>query len=229
MSRALALLLAVLVLGCQGSGKESMTAARDLRTICDDSWEAVLRENPTYATYLGDFRYNDRLADISAAGRARRRALNEGFLVKSRNKEHSSELARLHGVRFAFYAETDQDAVFNEARVKDLTGGDTLRARFMGKDFFDIRASWTIIGSMNHLPGVGAGGDSFFRRVLKMDFNVQIPEDQVDATLKQKILAQEAPGVLQWMIEGAKRYLDRGHLQKPESVKPRRLQPMIVM
>jgi prolyl oligopeptidase len=82
MSRALALLLAVLVLGCQGSGKESMTAARDLRSICDDSWEAVLRENPTYATYLGDFRYNDRLADISATGRARRRALNEGFLAR---------------------------------------------------------------------------------------------------------------------------------------------------
>ena len=57
-----------------------MTAAHDLRTICDESWEAVLRENPTYATYLGDFRYNDRLADISETGRARRRALHQGFL-----------------------------------------------------------------------------------------------------------------------------------------------------
>jgi uncharacterized protein (DUF885 family) len=81
MSRAAALLL-LLPLGCQGPGKEPMTAARELRTICDDSWEATLRENPTYATYLGDFRYNDRLADISDAGRARRRGLYEGFLAR---------------------------------------------------------------------------------------------------------------------------------------------------
>jgi prolyl oligopeptidase len=59
-----------------------MSAAREFQAICDESWEAGLRENPTYATYLGDFRYNDRLADLSDAGRARRRALNEGFLAR---------------------------------------------------------------------------------------------------------------------------------------------------
>ncbi|HVE40718.1 MAG TPA: DUF885 domain-containing protein [Planctomycetota bacterium] len=61
-----------------------MTAVQQLQAICDESWEATLRENPTYATYLGDFRYNDRLADISAAGRARRQALHEGFLGRLR-------------------------------------------------------------------------------------------------------------------------------------------------
>lgn len=144
--------------------------------------------------------------------------LNEGFLVKSRNKEHSSEVAQLHGVRFAFYAESDPDAVFNEARVKEITGGDTLRARFMGKDFFSIRPSWTVMGAMNHLPKVTAGGDSFFRRTLKIDFNVQIPESEVDPNLKNRLLAEEGPGILQWMIEGARRYLARGKLVKPESV-----------
>jgi prolyl oligopeptidase len=67
-----------------------MTAARELRTICDESWEATLRENPTYATYLGDFRYNDRLADISEAGRARRRDLYEGFLGRLMGLDLSS-------------------------------------------------------------------------------------------------------------------------------------------
>ena len=59
-----------------------MTAAQDLKAICDDSWEAALRENPTYATYLGDFRYNEKLSDISETGRARRRKLNEEFLER---------------------------------------------------------------------------------------------------------------------------------------------------
>src|SRR5579863_5192665 len=58
-------------------------AARSaLQSVCDDSWESTLRENPTYATYLGDFRFNDRLADISAKGRSRRRGANLGFLER---------------------------------------------------------------------------------------------------------------------------------------------------
>jgi uncharacterized protein (DUF885 family) len=72
----------VLLLGCQSPGKEPMTAADTLRTICDDAWEATMRENPTYATYLGDFRFNDKLSDISEVGRNRRHDLNEGFLAR---------------------------------------------------------------------------------------------------------------------------------------------------
>lgn len=77
-----AFVAALLLLGCQSPGKEPMTAAEALRAICDDSWEATLRENPTYATYLGDFRFNDQLTDISEAGRRRRQGLNEGFLAR---------------------------------------------------------------------------------------------------------------------------------------------------
>lgn len=72
--------VAVLLLGCQSPGKDSMSASRDLQQLFDDAWEASMKESPTYATYLGDFRYNDKLSDISAAGRARRRAMNENFL-----------------------------------------------------------------------------------------------------------------------------------------------------
>ncbi|MBI3855768.1 MAG: DUF885 family protein, partial [Planctomycetes bacterium] len=61
-----------------------MSPSRELQVLCDDSWEATLRENPTYATYLGDFRFNDRLADISEAGRSRRRAQYESFLSRVR-------------------------------------------------------------------------------------------------------------------------------------------------
>src|SRR5687767_734349 len=82
--------LLLVMLGCRGPGKEPMNAALELRTICDESWEATLRENPTYATYLGDFRYNDRLGDLSEAGRARRHALTEGFLARLRGLDLAS-------------------------------------------------------------------------------------------------------------------------------------------
>ncbi len=81
MSRA-AVAAALLLIGCQSPGKDPMTAAQDFRSLCDDFWEATLRENPTYATYLGDFRFNDRLQDISDAGRARRHRLHEEFRAR---------------------------------------------------------------------------------------------------------------------------------------------------
>ncbi len=59
-----------------------MNASADLRALCEDFWEHSLRENPTWATYLGDFRYNDRLTDISEAGRARRLDAAKGFLAR---------------------------------------------------------------------------------------------------------------------------------------------------
>jgi len=80
MKRSLALLL--LLAGCGTSRKDEMNASADLRTLCDDCWETALRENPTWATYLGDFRYNDRLPDLSDAGRARRLASAKGFLER---------------------------------------------------------------------------------------------------------------------------------------------------
>lgn len=70
----------LLAAACRAPGKEAMDAATELRKLGDEYWEWVLRENPTYATYLGDFRYNDRLADLSEAARTRRRAQAKAFL-----------------------------------------------------------------------------------------------------------------------------------------------------
>jgi len=80
----------LLLVGCQSPGKDPMSAAQDLRSISDDCWEATLRENPTYATYLGDFRFNDRLSDLSEAGRRRRHDLNEGFLARLKKVDVSA-------------------------------------------------------------------------------------------------------------------------------------------
>jgi uncharacterized protein (DUF885 family) len=71
-----------LVAGCAAPGKEPMTASQDLAKLGEDYWERALWHAPTFATYLGDFRYNDRLADLSETGRATRRKEAEGFLAR---------------------------------------------------------------------------------------------------------------------------------------------------
>ena len=62
-----------------------MGASEDLNALGDEYWEWVLRVNPTFATFLGDRRYNDRFSDLSEAGRASRRKDAGGFLDRLRS------------------------------------------------------------------------------------------------------------------------------------------------
>jgi uncharacterized protein (DUF885 family) len=57
-------------------------ATRELHQLFDDYWQTVLREYPTYATFVGDTRYNGRLEDLSAAAAQRRRAQQAEFVLR---------------------------------------------------------------------------------------------------------------------------------------------------
>ena len=142
----------------------------------------------------------------------------ENFLLEKGHQEHSTEIARLRGARLAIGSETRPDGRFNESRVKMLTGGDTISARLIGKNFFDFKPTHTLILAMNHLPKVSAGGDGFWRRVRKVNFDVTIPAEEQDKLLATKLVRFEGPGILNWMIEGAQRVLTNGVIAEPESV-----------
>jgi P4 family phage/plasmid primase-like protien len=99
-----------------------------------------------------------------------------------------------------------------------LTGGDTLSARFMGQNFFDFKPTHTLFMAVNHLPEVKSGGDGFWRRLRKIDFRKTIPADKRKENLAQLLVAEEGPGILQWMVDGAVRLTNQG-FNEPESVK----------
>jgi phage/plasmid-associated DNA primase len=65
---------------------------------------------------------------------------------------------------------------------------------------------------------VRSGGSGFWRRLRKIDFNYQVPEALQKQGLSDEIFLKEGPGVLAWMVEGAKRVLAQG-LTEPNSVK----------
>lgn len=146
------------------------------------------------------------------------KTMPENFLLDSNTVQHSTEIANLRGVRLAIASETRPDGKFNESRVKMLTGGDIISARKMYKDFFDFKPSHTLFLALNHLPSVRSGGSGFWRRLRKIDFSYQVPEALQKQGLAEEIVREEGPGVLAWMIEGAKRVLAQG-LTEPNSVK----------
>ena len=142
----------------------------------------------------------------------------ENFLLESKSAAHPTEIARLRGVRYAVASETRPDGRFNESRVKMLTGGDILSARFMNQNFFDFKPTHTLFLAVNHLPEVKSGGDGFWRRLRKIDFRKTVPPEKRKENLAELLVEQEGPGILQWMVEGAVRITEQG-LTEPDSVK----------
>ncbi|MFM5968484.1 MAG: phage/plasmid primase, P4 family [Micrococcales bacterium] len=142
----------------------------------------------------------------------------ENFLLDTTGNAHPTDIARLRGVRLAVASETRPDGKFNESRVKMLTGGDTLSARFMGQNFFDFKPTHTLFMAVNHLPEVKSGGEGFWRRLRKIDFRKTIPAEKRKENFAQLLIQEEGAGILQWMIEGAVRVTHQG-FNEPVSVK----------
>jgi len=139
------------------------------------------------------------------------------FLMAKTYQGHETELARLSGARMVLCSEVNDDDRFDEARVKLLTGGDTITARFMHQDHFTFTPTHQLWAMGNHQPHVRAGGPSFWRRLRLIPFLHTVePEKMVDDL--QGILAGEhGPAVLAWIIEGAVKYRRDG-LPSPASV-----------
>ncbi|MGB6452671.1 MAG: phage/plasmid primase, P4 family, partial [Steroidobacteraceae bacterium] len=112
-----------------------------------------------------------------------------------------NDVARLRGVRAALMNETTQGAKFDEAKLKDLTGGDTLTARFLHQEFFDFRPSHRIVIRGNHKPAINGTDEGIWRRLRLVPFTVSIPADEQDCDLLKK-LEVELPGILHWALAG---------------------------
>jgi putative DNA primase/helicase len=113
-------------------------------------------------------------------------------------------------------AELDEGQRFAEARVKQLTGSDSVSARFMRRDWFTFTPSHTLWVLGNHLPVARAGGPAFWRRLRVLPFTRVVPPQRQDKRLGER-LAQDAPVVLAWIIAGSADY-HQGGLREPASV-----------
>ncbi|MGM5002976.1 phage/plasmid primase, P4 family [Tardiphaga sp. 538_B7_N1_4] len=133
----------------------------------------------------------------------------------SRDTKHPTDLAMLRGARLVTASETEEGRAWAEARIKQLTGGDPISARFMRQDFFTFKPQFKLTVVGNHRPTLVKVDDAMRRR-----FNVIAFENKPatpDPMLESKLL-KEAPEILRWMIEGCLDWQKNG-LVRPESVK----------
>ena len=121
--------------------------------------------------------------------------------TETRNERHPTELARLRGARLVTATETEAGRYWAELRLKELTGGERIAARFMHKDQFEYTPQFKPWISGNHRPRLRSVGKAMRRRVKMVPFNVTIADDERDRDFAGK-LKPEWPGVLQLMIDG---------------------------
>ena len=134
----------------------------------------------------------------------------------SQGDRHPTEIADLCGARLVTVAETEQGRQWSESLIKQLTGGDPMKARFMRQDLFEFTPQLTLVISGNHKPTLNTVDMAIRRRMNLIPFTVTIGPEEKDVDLPDKLEA-EWPGILQWMIEGCLDWQKQG-LAAPQSV-----------
>jgi putative DNA primase/helicase len=119
----------------------------------------------------------------------------------SNNDRHPTDLAMLRGARLVASQETDEGRHWAEAKLKMLTGGDPVSARFMHKDFFTYVPQFKLVIAGNHKPRLRNVDEAMRRRLHFIPFTVTILEAERDPDLPEK-LRPEWSGILQWAIQG---------------------------
>jgi putative DNA primase/helicase len=141
----------------------------------------------------------------------------ETLLVKKHTNGIPNDVARLAGARFVAAVEAEHGRHLAEALVKQLTGGDTITARYLHKEFFEFNPTFKIFLSVNHIPAIKGNDHGIWRRIRLIPFNVTIPENKRDPNLSTKLEAEFA-GILRWAVEGCMLWQKEG-LKPPDSVK----------
>lgn len=156
----------------------------------------------TLATILGDYATN---------------APMDTFM-EARHDRHPTDMASLRGARFVSAIETEQGRRWAESKLKNLTGGDKISARFMRQDFFEFLPQFKLFVAGNHKPAIRNIDEAMKRRLHLIPFTITVPPERRDKLLQQKLLA-ERDGILAWAVQGCLEWQRLGRLDPPQQVK----------
>ena len=138
-------------------------------------------------------------------------------LIVTNGEQHPTDVADLRAMRLAIATETEEGRRLAESKVKQLTGGDRLRARYMRRDFFEFDPTHKLLIVGNHRPVLRNVDEAIKRRLLLVPFTAAIPPEKRDPDLAVKLRA-EHPAILGWMLAGCLEWQRQG-LNPPPSVR----------
>lgn len=125
----------------------------------------------------------------------------------AKHERHETELAMLRGARLVRASETEEGRGWAEARIKAITGGEPISARFMRRDHFSFLPVFKLVITGNHKPHLRSVDRAISRRlrILTWDYVPDVVDPELEAKLKE-----EWPLILQWMIDGCLAWQETG-------------------
>jgi putative DNA primase/helicase len=138
-------------------------------------------------------------------------------LLMKRYQGVGNDVAALKGARFVSAAEVEQGRRLAESKVKQLTGRDTVTARFLFGEPFNFTPEFKLWLSTNNKPVIQGTDDAIWDRIRLIPFTQRFDGERQDPKLPEK-LRGEMVGVLAWMVEGCLEWQEHG-LGEPESVR----------
>jgi putative DNA primase/helicase len=140
----------------------------------------------------------------------------ETLVTKQYDNAIPADLARLNGARMVTAIEANFRAL-DEARIKAMTGGEPITARFLYGNYFEFTPEFKLWVAANDRPRVRGTDDALWRRIRVIPFDVEIPASERDPGLRAK-LTEEWPGILAWAVHGCVKWQREG-LDEPQAVK----------
>lgn len=122
-----------------------------------------------------------------------------------RQYHHPTELADLKGGKLVFVEEREKNKDLTEAKIKTLTGGTLISARFMHGNFFTFRPTFLIVLVGNYKPNIKGTDFGIWDRVRLIPWNYTIPPEK--RRPQNEVVAEileEKSGILNWLLEGLK-------------------------
>jgi putative DNA primase/helicase len=119
--------------------------------------------------------------------------------IASHSEQHPTDLAGLRGARLVTAQETERGRRWAEAKIKEMTGGNLISARFMRQDFFTYSPQFKLMIAGNHKPALRDVDEAIRRRFHLVPFTIRIPEPDLELPDK---LRPEWPSILRWAIDG---------------------------
>ena len=120
-----------------------------------------------------------------------------------------NDIARMAGARFVKSIEVKEGTRLNEERIKALTGGDRVTARFLHNEFFEFTPLCKFWIAVNHKPVVWGSDEAIWRRIRLIPFEMFFPPERRDPHLYET-LKSELSGVLAWAVEGCLKWQREG-------------------
>lgn len=123
-----------------------------------------------------------------------------------------NDIARLVGARMVISIEVDDGKRMAEGLVKQLTGGDTVTARFLYREGFEFKPAFKLWLAANHAPRVSDDDAAMWRRILRIPFEHSVPPERRDPRLKAALTNPEVggPAILAWAVRGCLEWQSHG-------------------